>query len=114
MSSFRRYLYSMCINSGFFRRRPRLYLFFRNLSQPRFATRALCFSASEVWIVHPEMVSLPSVAAIFSGPLHREVDDFATAPLVSFLPSVGLTQDELPVPCLSLLSGYNGSLDLFG
>lgn len=29
------------------------------------------------------MVQLPSVAAIFSGALHRGVDDFATAPLVS-------------------------------
>lgn len=36
--------------------------------------------------MHPEVVSLPSVAAIFSGPLHRDVDDFATAPLVSLCP----------------------------
>eukprot|EP00903_Cladosiphon_okamuranus_P016124 g14880.t1 len=41
---------------------------------------------SEVWLVHPEVVSLPSVAAIFSGPLHREVDDFVTAPLIYLSP----------------------------
>eukprot|EP00752_Nemacystus_decipiens_P004723 g4306.t1 len=41
---------------------------------------------SEVWIVHPEVVSLPSVAAIFSGPLHRDVDEFATAPLIYLSP----------------------------
>lgn len=46
--------------------------------------------------MHPEVVSLPSVAAIFSGPLHRDVDDFATAPLVSSDSLSRPDSDELP------------------
>lgn len=44
---------------------------------------SLSLSASELWIVHPSVMPLPSVAAIFSGPLNRQAQDFATAPLVS-------------------------------
>ena len=59
--------------------------------------------------MHPEVVSLPSVAAIFSGPLHREVDDFATAVLVSSGSPSARLGDEL---LLRLVSDWSGTLAL--
>lgn len=54
-------------------------LFFFFFLPPAF----LSFPASELWVVHPAIFPLPSVAAIFSGVLKREAENFATAPLVS-------------------------------
>ncbi|CAN0275386.1 unnamed protein product [Pylaiella littoralis] len=41
---------------------------------------------SELWVVHPAVLPLLSIAAIFSGPLNHEGRDFTTAPLVYLSP----------------------------
>ncbi|CBN74647.1 hypothetical protein Esi_0037_0051 [Ectocarpus siliculosus] len=45
------------------------------------AVKVLPQETSELWIVHPSVLPLPSVAAIFSGPLNREVENFTAAPM---------------------------------
>ncbi|CAM9990769.1 unnamed protein product [Scytosiphon promiscuus] len=69
---------------------------------------------SELWIVHPAVFPLPSVAAIFSGPLNRQAQDFATAPLLYLSPETlsrfssssggeGAQLFSKPAPAASLL-----------
>lgn len=58
-------------------------LLYSEFERPICLHRNSSFPASELWVVHPAVLPLPSIAAIFSGPLNHEVRDFATAPLVS-------------------------------
>ncbi|CAM9209731.1 unnamed protein product, partial [Ectocarpus sp. 8 AP-2014] len=50
------------------------------------AVKVLPQETSELWIVHPSVLPLPSVAAIFSGPLNREVENFTAAPMIYLSP----------------------------
>lgn len=70
-----------------------------------FLNHTLVTSASELWVVHPAVLPLLSIAAIFSGPLNHEGRDFTTAPLVSQAAPVSLggPDDESPYGALRVL-----------